>query len=174
MKHKGRQYSLSTGTTNVSLVSSRGVILQEEGGLVTVTLSPRWYDLFAGRGKITFQNKGNPVIDYKVIPVLADSRAMTYLLLWSIPAWLLLAYFFPWNPLLAIFFLLEWLAMAFIALPLLLVTALLASVYMLYISPTISTLFMVLAACALSILLVLSTLYYNRSALNRWMRMTFR
>jgi hypothetical protein len=140
---------------------------------ITIRRYPPWYRVFAGRGsiKLDLSNSkagGRSVMQALLSPSLADAKTMLVFLLWNIPLWAALLYFFPWNVFLAGVILLEWLVMAFIAIPVLLLSVLLVTGYLLSISFNTQSLFFVFITWALLFLIIHTARRYNRGELKRY------
>lgn len=157
----------------IHILESRGENVVVSGNSFTVNHNPPWYKVFAGRGVVTMHlnNTGTAAksaIQCVLSPSVADARTIAMFLLWNIPLWAALLYFFPWNMLLLAVFFVEWLMMAFIAIPILFFTALIVTVYILSISFNWPGIFFVLVTWSFFLLLVNAAMRYNRGELKRW------
>lgn len=175
MKRYDQNFSLEINKTKIEVIR----ILEAKGGKMTavgnivINHNPPWYRVFAGRGIVTVKftdtaSSSGVVMQCILSPSLADARTILTFLLWNIPLWGALIYLFPWSILLAVVFFIEWLMMAFIAIPVLFLSVLLVSIFILSISLSGPTFFFIAVKWGFFVLLVNAALRYNRGELKRW------
>lgn len=180
MKQYDQVFTLEINKTKEEITR----LLERKGKVTTgdhtvmVNHNPPWYQLFAARGHITmnFSEDHAPtgsITECILSPSIADPRTITIFLLCNIPVWAALLYFYPWNIMLAPLFLIEWLMMAFIAIPLMFLAICIGTVYILSISTSGPSLYFLIIAWSFFILLINATLRYNRGGLKKWLLKTF-
>ncbi len=162
----------------ISILKVRGEDVVVTGNSIVVNHNPTWYKIFSGRGIITMQlnntgSESKSVMQCTLSPSLANVKTIAIFLLCNIPLWAALLYFFPWNVILLIVFLIEWLIMAFIAIPIFFVTLLTVTGYVLSISMKGPSIFFILITWSFFLLLVNAAMRYNRGELKRWVSRVF-
>ena len=180
MKRYDQIFTLKINETKEEMIN----VLKKKGKVTTIenavilNHNPPWYDLFAGRGIITINFQKDHVANESVTecilsPSIADARTIAVFLMWNIPLWAGLLYFFPWNIILAGVFFIEWIMMAFIAIPIMFLAILIISIYILSISHSGPTLFYIVITWSFFWLLINATMRYNRGELKKWVVRTF-
>jgi len=139
---------------------------------ITINLNPPWYKVFAGRGIVTLKpekSTGEKTTFQCVLkPTIADTKTIAIFLLWNIPTWIVLLNVLPFNLFLFVIFFIEWLVMAFVAIPILILFVLITTLYILYNSLNLQNVYFVVIIWSFLFLLVHSSLRYNRGELKMW------
>src|SRR6476661_2519923 len=113
--------------------------------------------------------RSDNAIDCRVHPSPGNLRNSILFLLLNIPLWFALIYYFQHSVVLPVIFLLEWLAMAFIALPLLICMVAITSAYMLLQLFSWQSLFFLAISWIFLFLIFHTTMRYNAASLKKWL-----
>lgn len=175
MKSYDQIFTLEVNKTKeeiIQILEGQGKVSVSEKS-ISLNHKPSWYNFFSGRGTVTIipdkSNAAKTSMQCVLHPAMADIRTTSVFLLWNIPLWLALIWFFPWNIILIAVFFIEWLMMAFIAIPVLFLTTLVVSCYLLLTSFTWQSAFFIVVAWSFFYLLLNAALRYNRGELKRWL-----
>ena len=161
----------------VHILKERGKVTLKNESII-LDHNPAWYKIFAGRGTAQFilnkEDATKTVMQCILSPTIVNRRTVLMFLLFNILLWSALIYFSAGEVTMLIVFFVEWLIMAFIAIPFLIASVLLVTGYILSISFTLPSLFFIVISWSFLYLLLNAAMRYNRGEMKKWVVKIFR